>query len=83
MLDVYGGMFTKQLLFLLIVLALIAGSLFTVFTFLATMSFGGALGLVLFLLVTALLIAGYILGFVVLAFLAILFLTNYWSRRSK
>ena len=81
--DVYGGMFAKQLLFLLLVLALIAGSLFTIFTFLATMSFDGTLGLVLFLLVTALVIAGYVLGFMVLAFLAILFLTNYWSRRSK
>ena len=79
----YGGMFAKQLLFLLLVLALIAGSLFTIFTFLATMSFDGTLGLVLFLLVTALVIAGYVLGFIVLAFLAILFLTNYWSRRSK
>ena len=83
MLDAYGSMFTKQLLFLLVILALIAGSLFTIFTFLATMSFGGALGLVLFLLVTALVVAGYVLGFMVLAFLAILVLTNYWSRRSK
>ena len=81
--DVYGSMFKKQLLFLLLVLALIAGSLFTIFTFLATMSFGGTLGLVLFLLVTALLITGYMLGFMALAFLAILFLTNYWPRRNK
>ena len=81
--DATGSMFNKQLLLLLLVLALIAGSLFTIFTFLATTSVGATLGLVLFLLVTALLIAGYMLGFVALAFLAILFLTNYWSRHSK
>ena len=81
--DATGSMFNKQLLLLLLVLALIAGSLFTIFTFLATTSVGATLGLVLFLLVTALLIAGYMLGFTVLAFLAILFLTNYWSRHGK
>jgi len=83
LLDAYGIMFKKQLLVLLLVLASIAGSLFAIFTFLATMSFGGTLGLVLFLMVTALLIAGYMLGFMLFAFLAILFLSNYWSRRSK
>ena len=81
--DAYGSMCKRQLLFLLLVLASIAGSLFTIFTFLATTSVSATLGLVLFLLVTALLIAGYMLGFMALAFLAILFLTNYWSRRSK
>ncbi|MGA2628132.1 MAG: hypothetical protein ABSF63_13855 [Candidatus Bathyarchaeia archaeon] len=81
--DAYGSMFEKQLLFLLLFLASIVGSLFAIFTFLATSSFGGTLGLVLFLLVSALLIAGYMLGFMVFAFLAIWFLTNYWSRRSK
>ncbi|MFI5450387.1 MAG: hypothetical protein ACHQ03_11560 [Candidatus Bathyarchaeia archaeon] len=83
LLDAYGIMFKKQLLVVLLVLASIAGSLFAIFTLLATMSFGGTLGLVLFLMVTALLIAGYMLGFMVFAFLAILFLAKYWSRRSK
>jgi len=82
-LDASGSMFKKQLLFLLLALASIAGSLFTIFTFLATVSIGETLGLVLFLLVTALLITGYMLGFMAVAFLATLFLTNYWSRRSK
>ncbi len=81
--NAYGITFKKQLLVLLLALASIAGSLYAILTFLATMSFGGALGLVLFLMVTALLIAGYMLGFIVFAFLAILFLSNYWPRRSK
>ena len=81
--NAFGIMFKKQLLVLLLVLASIAGSLYAIFTFLAAMSFDGTLGLVLFLMVTALLIAGYMLGFMLFAFLAILFLSNYWSRRSK
>ena len=81
--DAYGIAFKKQLLVILLVLASIAGSIFAIFTFLATMSFGGTLGLVLFLVVTTLLIAGYMLGFMLLAFLAILFLSNYWPKRSK
>jgi hypothetical protein len=80
---VTDNMFKKQLLFLLLILAAIAGSLFTTFTFLATTSFGETLGLTLFLLVTVLLIVGYMVGFAVFAFLAILFLTNCWSRRAK
>ena len=63
--NAYGITFKKQLLVLLLALASIAGSLYAILTFLATMSFGGALGLVLFLMVTALLIAGYMLGFIV------------------
>jgi hypothetical protein len=82
-LEALGSIFKKQLLFLLLVLASIAGALFTIFTFLATMSFGRATGLALYLLVNALLIGGYMVGFMVLAFLAILFLTKYWSGRSK
>jgi hypothetical protein len=76
-------MFKKHLLFLILSLGAIAGSLFTLFVFLATMSFGRATGLVLFLLVTALLIAGYMLAFMLLAFLAISLLTRYWQKSSK
>jgi membrane protein implicated in regulation of membrane protease activity len=72
-------MFNKHLLVILLSLGAIAGSLFTIFVFLATMSFGWTTGLVLFLLVTALLIAGYILAFMLLAFLAISLLTRYWQ----
>jgi len=82
-LNAYGITFKKQLLVLLLALASIAGSLYAIFTFLATMSFDGTLGLVLFLMVTALLIAGYMLGFMLFAFLAILFLSNYWPKSSK
>ncbi len=82
-LHAYGSLFERQLLFFLLLLASIVGSLFAIFTFLATSGFGATLGLVLFLLVSALLIAGYMLGFMVFAFLVIWFLTNYWSRRRK
>ncbi len=81
--DAYGIVFKKQLLVVVLVLAAIAGSLFGIFTFLATMSFGETLGVVLFLMVSALLMAGYMLGFMVLALLTILLLSNYWSRRGK
>ncbi len=82
-LDANGVMFRKQLLSLLLALASIAGSLFAIFIFLSTMSFGATLGAVLFLVVAALLLAGYMMGFMAVAFLAILFLTIYWSQRSK
>ena len=75
--------FKKHLLVVLFVLVAIAGSLFAIFTFLATMSFGGTLGVVLFLSVTTLVIAGYMLGFMALAFLTILVVSNYLRRRSK
>lgn len=81
--NAYGTVFKKQLLVVLLVLAAIAGSLLVIFTFLATMSFGESLGVVLFLMVTTLLIAGYMLGFIVVAFLAISLLSNYWLKRSK
>jgi hypothetical protein len=76
-------MFNKHLLLLLLSLGTIAGSLVTIFVFLAMMSFGWATGLALFLLVTALLIAGYMLAFMLLAFLAISLLTRYWRKSSK
>jgi ABC-type antimicrobial peptide transport system permease subunit len=83
MLDAHSGISNKHLLFLLLSLGAIAGCLFTIFVFLATMTFGRATGLALFLLVTALLIAGYVLAFMLLAFLAILLLTRYWQKPSK
>jgi len=82
-LDAHRGMSNRHLLILLLSLGAIAGSLFTIFIFISTMTFGRATGLALFLLVTALLIAGYMLAFMLLAFLAILLLTRYWQKSRK
>ena len=59
----------KNLVYLLIVLAAIAGSLITIFTFLATVQVGEAIALALFLAVSALLIAGYVVGLMVIGLL--------------
>ena len=56
----------KGLVYLLLVLAVIAGALVSIFSFLATAQFGEILGIVLFLTVAALLIAGYMVGLMVL-----------------
>ena len=56
----------KDLVYLLIVLGVIAGSLFAIFSFLATAQFGEILGLVLIFAVAALLVAGYMVGLMVL-----------------
>ena len=56
----------KGLVYLLLVLAVIAGALVSIFSFLATAQFDEVLGIVLFLIVAALLIAGYVVGLMVL-----------------
>ena len=56
----------SDLVYLVIVLAAIAGSLFTVFTFLATTQVGETLALVLFLAVGGLLVMGYMVGLMIL-----------------
>ena len=81
--EALSGMSNKHLLILILSLGGIAGSLFTIFVFISTMTFGRATGLALFLLVTALLIAGYMLAFMLLAFLAISLLTRHWQKSRK
>ena len=56
----------KGFVYLLLVLAVVAGSLFTIFSFLATAQVGEAVALVLFLAVAGLLIVGYMVGLMVL-----------------
>jgi hypothetical protein len=56
------------LVYLLLILVVIAGSLAAIFTFLATAQFGETLGFALFLAVSGLLIAGYMVGLMVLGF---------------
>jgi VIT1/CCC1 family predicted Fe2+/Mn2+ transporter len=56
----------NDMVYLVVILAAIAGSLFTVFTFLATMEVGEALAVVLFLAVSGLLVTGYMVGLIIL-----------------
>lgn len=59
---------------LVLVLAAVAGSLFMIFTFIATTIVSETTGLMLFVVVTGLLIVGYMLGFVFVAFVTVLIL---------
>jgi hypothetical protein len=65
-----GGLRKKEFGYLLLVLAAIAGSLFMIFTFLATAEVSEATGVVLFLVVAGLLMGGYMAGLMVLAWVA-------------
>ena len=60
----------KEFAYLLLVLAAIAGSLFMIFTFLATVEVSEAIGVVLFLVVAGLLMGGYMVGLMVIAWAA-------------
>ena len=66
----------KEFVYLLIALACIAGSLFAVFTFLATAEFDEATGVILFLVVAGLLVAGYWVGLIIVAVLGIAAITK-------
>jgi len=79
----HGGLFNHQFLTLLFALAVIAGSLFMIFTLVATSTVSETTGVILFLLTTGLLMAGYMLGFMALAFVAVLLLMRYWIRSAK
>jgi len=61
----------SDLVYLLVMLAAIAASLFTVFTFLATTQVGETLALVLFLAVGSLLVTGYMVGLMILGLLIV------------
>ena len=69
----------NDFVYVLFVLAAIAGSLFAIFSFLATAQVGETLALVLFLVVGGLLIAAYMVGLMVLG-LAIVPLAKSVSR---
>lgn len=58
----------RAIVYLLLALAAIAGSLLATFSFVSTTQVGETLALVLFLAVAGLLIAGYMLGLMVLCF---------------
>ena len=73
----------KDLVYLLLVLAAVAGLLFTIFSFLATAEVGETVALILFLVVGGLVIAGYMVGLMVLCFAAILRLAKCIDKPSK
>ena len=73
----------KEFVYLLAVLALVAGALFMIFTLLATVEISEAMGVVLFLVVAALLIGGYMVGLIVLALLAFTVPTIRIGKRSE
>ena len=62
--------------YLVLVLLLILGSLFALFTFLATTTMSEALGVILFVVVAGLLIGAYMVGLMVLAFVGMVFLAG-------
>jgi hypothetical protein len=64
----------NTLVYLLLILGAIAGSLFMVFTFLANAEFGEAAGVALFFVVAGLLVAGYMVGLMFLAMIALMML---------
>jgi LytS/YehU family sensor histidine kinase len=61
----------KEFGYLLLVLVCIAGSLFAIFTFLATTEFDEATGVILFLVTAGLLVAGYWVGLMIVAVVGI------------
>jgi type IV secretory pathway VirB6-like protein len=73
----------KDLVYLLLVLAAVAGLLFTIFSFLATADVGETVALILFPVVGGLVIAGYMVGLMVLCFAAILPLAKRIDKPSK
>jgi len=79
----FRGLFSREFVYLVVILACIAGSLFLIFSFLATAEFGEALGASLFLVVTGLLIGGYLVGLMVVALLGIALLTKLASDRKQ
>jgi len=79
----YRIILQKSFLYLVLVLLLILGSLFALFTFLASTTVGEVLGVFLFLIVGGLLIGGYMVGLMVLALLGITLLAGRTSGRSN
>lgn len=73
----------KEFVYLLLVLAVVAGALLMIFTLLATVEVSEAMGFVLFLVVAALLIGGYMVGLIVLALLAFTVPTMRIANRSQ
>ena len=66
----------KGFVYLVLVLLLVLGSLFTLFTFVATSTVSEALGVILFVVAAGLLIGAYMVGLMVLAFVGMVFLTG-------
>jgi len=69
--------------YLVLVLLLILGSLFALFTFLATTTMSEALGVILFVVVAGLLIGAYMVGLMVLAFVGMVFLAGRTDKGSN
>jgi membrane protein implicated in regulation of membrane protease activity len=73
----------RPFILLLASLAIIAGVLFLILSFVSTTQIGEALGATLFVVVAGLVFASYVVGLMVLAFVAILLLTAYWRKSKK
>ena len=78
-----GGLFKQPFILLLALLVAIAGTLFTILSFVSTSQISAGVGMGLFLVVAGLVFSGYVVGVIVLAFVAILVLTRYWQRGQK
>ena len=79
----YGGLFKQPFILLVALLVAIAGTLFTILSFVSTSQISAGVGMGLFLVVAGLVFSGYVVGVIVLAFVAILVLTRYWQRGQK
>jgi len=79
----YGGLFKQPFILLVALLVAIAGTLFTILSFVSTSQINAGVGMGLFLVVAGLVFSGYVVGVIVLAFVAILVLTRYWKRGQK
>jgi hypothetical protein len=77
------GRLNKDFVCLLLALAVIAGLLGSIFTFLATVEIGEALAFALFLLVSGLLMMGYALGIMVLGWGVIIEFGKHINKQSN
>jgi hypothetical protein len=73
----------RDLVYLLLALAAIAGSLFSVFTLLATTQIDEALAVVLFLVAGCLLLAGYMVGLMILGIVILPLVRHVSVRRDQ
>ena len=79
----YRVLAQKGFVYLVLILLLIVGSLFLLFTFLANVMVTEASGVILFLIVAGLLIGAYLVGLMALAFVGMVFLTGRTDKRSN
>lgn len=79
----FGRLLDKTFIALLVVLGVVALSLFAIFNFVAVSQVSVEMGLLMFVLATILLVVGYMLGIIVVGFLAVFVLTRLGQRKRE